>query len=410
MRSEIITAEFNSHRHDFPVLTGTNRGKPLVYLDSASSAQKPRVVIDAMSKFYSHDYANIHRGIYELSERASALYEQARTDVATYINASADEIVLTSGTTHAINMVAQSYGRAFWQAGDEVIISELEHHSNIVPWVQLKDQIGIVIKVIPVQDDGSLDMQVYQSLFSTRTKLVAVTHVSNVIGTINPIRDMVMLAHANDVPVLVDGAQAVPHMPVDVTELDCDFYVFSAHKLYGPTGIGALYAKRALLAKMPPYQGGGGMIETVSFSNVTYAPSPQKFEAGTPNIAAAIGLSAAIHYVSNIGMQHIADHELALLEEAESRLKEIDGLRLIGTSRPKAGVLSFVMDDIHPHDLGTILDHEGVAIRAGHHCAMPLMKRFCVPATVRVSFGIYNQASDIDALIAALQLAKRMFA
>jgi cysteine desulfurase/selenocysteine lyase len=410
MRSEIITADFNSHRHDFPALAGTNRGKPLVYLDSASSAQKPQIVIDAMSKFYSHDYANIHRGIYELSERASALYEQARTDVATYINANADEIVLTSGTTHAINMVAQSFGRAFWQAGDEVIISELEHHSNIVPWVQLKDQIGIVLKVIPVQDDGSLDMQVYESLFSARTKLVAVTHVSNVIGTINLIRDMVMLAHANDVPVLVDGAQAVPHLPVDVAELDCDFYVFSAHKLYGPTGIGALYAKRALLAKMPPYQGGGGMIETVSFSNVTYAPSPQKFEAGTPNIAAAIGLSAAIHYVSKIGMQHIADHELALLDEAESRLKEIEGLRLIGTARPKAGVLSFVMDDIHPHDLGTILDHEGVAIRAGHHCAMPLMERFCVPATVRVSFGIYNQASDIDALIDALHLAKRMFA
>ena len=409
MRSEAVTTDFSWFKKDFPLLAGTNRGRPLVYLDSASSAQKPQQVIDAVSHFYSHDYANIHRGIYELSERSTNLFEQARHVVAQFIHADRNEIIFTSGTTGAINLVAQSFGRSHWQAGDEVIVTEMEHHSNIVPWHLLREQIGIVLKVVPVRDDGSLDMQVYESLLSPRTRLVAVTHVSNVTGTINPVRNMIKLAHAHDVPVLIDGAQAVPHMPVNVTELDCDFYVFSAHKLYGPTGIGVLYGKKQWLEQMPPYQGGGGMIETVSFDEVTYVSAPHQFEAGTPDIAGVIGLQSAIEYVSKIGMGEIAAHEQGLQEYAEEQLETIDGLRIIGAARPKAGVISFVMNNVHPHDIGTVLDHEGIAIRAGHHCAMPLMDRFNVPATVRASFGIYNNPSDVDALIAALQLAVRMF-
>jgi cysteine desulfurase / selenocysteine lyase len=410
MRSEIITADFTEYKRDFPMLRTTNRGKPLVYLDSASSAQKPQQVIDAISHFYQHDYANIHRGIYEVSARASNLYEAARATVASFIHADTDEIVLTTGTTGAINLVAQSYGRTFWQAGDEVIISELEHHSNIVPWLQLQEQIGIVVKVIPMLDDGTLDLITYQQLLSTRTRLVAVTHVSNVIGTINPVAEITRMAHAHNALVLIDGAQAVPHLPVNVKSLNCDFYVFSAHKLYGPTGIGALYAKRDLLNKMPPYQGGGGMISTVSFNEVTYAPSPQKFEAGTPDIAAVIGFAAAIQYVNKIGMTTIMQHEAQLMAEAESELNAIEGLRVIGNQPQKTGALSFVIDNIHPHDIGTVLDHEGIAIRAGHHCAMPLMERLQVPATVRVSFGIYNDSHDIAALVAAIHLTKRLFA
>ena len=410
MRSETLSADFTRFKKDFPLLTGTNRGKSLVYLDSASSAQKPQVVIDAISRFYGHDYANIHRGIYELSERATNLFEHTRDVVARFLNVSSSEIVFTSGTTGAINLVAQSFGRSQWQAGDEVIVTEMEHHSNIVPWSLLREQMGVVLKVVPVHDDGRLDLQVYEKLFSSRTRLVAVAHVSNVIGTINPVRDMIAMAHAHGVPVLVDGAQAVPHMPVDVAALDCDFYTFSAHKLYGPTGIGVLYGKKKLLAQMPPYQGGGGMIDTVSFSEVTFAKTPQKFEAGTPDIVGAVGLLAALEYVMKIGMHKIAEHEQALLDYAEEQLNQIEGLRIIGTARPKAGVISFVMNDLHPHDIGTVLDHEGIAIRAGHHCAMPLMQRFQVPATVRVSFGIYNERADVDALIAAIHLAKRLFA
>lgn len=410
MRSEAVSADFSWFKKDFPLLAGANRGKPLVYLDSASSAQKPQQVIDAVSRFYGHDYANIHRGIYELSERATNLFELAREAAARFINAGSSEIVFTSGTTAAINLVAQCFGRSQWQAGDEVIVTEMEHHSNIVPWYLLKEQIGIVLKVVPVLDDGSLDLSAYEKLLSPRTKMVAVTHVSNVIGTINPVRDMIKLAHANGVPVLVDGAQAVPHLPVDVAELDCDFYAYSAHKLYGPTGLGVLYAKKKWLEQMPPYQGGGGMIETVSFDEVTFVKAPHKFEAGTPDIAGVIGLLAALEYVSKIGMQNIAVHEQSLLDYAEAQLTQIEGLRIIGTARPKAGVISFVMDSAHPHDIGTVLDHEGIAIRAGHHCAMPLMQRFNVPATVRVSFGVYNHPADVDALVAALQLAARMFA
>lgn len=398
-------------REDFPTLKGLNRGQPLVYLDSAASAQKPTVVINAVADFYRHDYANIHRGIYELSERATKQYELTRQTVKDFIHAARkEEIVFVSGTTAGINLVAQSYGRSQWKAGDEVIISGMEHHSNIVPWMLLKDQIGIVINVIPVLDNGALDLEAYAALFSDRTVFVAVTHASNVLGTINPVKEIINIAHARHVPVLVDGAQAVPHMPVDVQDLDCDFYVFSAHKTYGPTGIGALYAKYAILEKMPPYQGGGDMIETVSFSKVTYAPVPQKFEAGTPDIAGVIGLNAALKYLTNIDMQTVYAHEQVLLKIAEEKLQQIPGLRILGTTHPKLGVISFVMDGIHPHDMATVLDHEGVAIRAGHHCAMPLMERFQVPATVRASFGVYSNESDIDALVAAIQLAARLFA
>jgi cysteine desulfurase/selenocysteine lyase len=397
-------------RDDFPLLREKNRGKPIIYLDSAASAQKPQQVITAISDFYAKDYANIHRGIYELSQRATKEYEHTREVVKNFIHAqSADEIVFVRGTTDGINLVAQSLGRTLWQAGDEVILSTMEHHSNIVPWYLLQEQIGIVLKIIPVTDEGAMDVEAYQKLFTTRTKMVAISHASNVLGTINPIKEMIAFAHTKNIPVLIDGAQAVPHMPVDVQDLDCDFYVFSAHKLYGPTGVGILYAKKAWLEAMPPYQGGGDMIETVSFSKVTFAKVPQKFEAGTPDIASVIGFSAAINYLQALGMQHVYAHEQRLLNYTLPKLQAIPGLRLIGTTQPKVGVLSFVLDEIHPHDIGTVLDHEGIAVRAGHHCAMPLMERFSVPATVRVSFGIYNQESEVDALIEAIQLTKRLF-
>lgn len=398
-------------KKDFPVLAELNRGKPVVYLDSAASAQKPQQVIDAMSSFYQKDYANIHRGVYELSERATRLFENVRVSVKEFIKAKQkEEIVFVRGTTEAINLIAQSLGRERWQAGDEVIISEMEHHSNIVPWYLLKQQIGIELKIIPVKDDGSLDMNVYKTLFTPRTRLVSVTHASNVMGTINPVNEITAIAHEHKALVLIDGAQAVPHMAVDVQAIDCDFYVFSAHKLYGPTGVGVLYGKKTLLDAMPPYQGGGDMIETVAFDKVTFAPVPHKFEAGTPDIAGVIGLGAAINYLNQIGMKNVFEHEQALLNTAESALLAISGLRIIGTAKPKVGVISFVIDGVHPHDIGTVLDHEGIAIRAGHHCAMPLMQRFQVPATARASFGIYNDQADIDKLIEALHLTKRIFA
>lgn len=400
---------------DFPILKQNNRGKPLIYLDSAVSAQKPWQVIEAITRFYSQDYANIHRGIYELSERASAHYERTRDEVQQFIHAkNRAEIVFVRGTTEGINLVAQSYGRTYLKPGDEIILTTMEHHSNIVPWYLLKQQIGIVIKEIPVRDDGSLDIKTYQQLLSARTRLVSVSHVSNALGTINPIKEIIAIAksyaemHEHDIPVLVDGAQAVPHLPVDVEDLDCDFYVFSAHKLYGPTGIGVLYGKKHYLDMMPPYQGGGDMINTVALDHVTFAEAPQKFEAGTPHITGAIGLSAAIHYVANIGMENIFAHEQQLLKYAEEKLQTIPGLKMIGTAHPKVGVISFVMAGIHPHDIGTVLDHEGIAVRASHHCAMPLMKRFNVPATVRASFGVYTEEHEIDALIAGIQLAKRL--
>jgi cysteine desulfurase/selenocysteine lyase len=398
-------------KKDFPMLAEVNRGKPVIYLDSAASAQKPRQVIDAISSFYQKDYANIHRGVYELSERATRLFENVRLSVKEFIHANQkEEIVFVKGTTEAINLVAQSLGRQSWQAGDEVIISEMEHHSNIVPWYLLKQQMGIELKIIPVKDDGSLDTDTYKTLFTPRTRLVSVTHASNVMGTINPVNEITAIAHEHKALVLIDGAQAVPHMAVDVQAIDCDFYVFSAHKLYGPTGVGVLYGKKALLDAMPPYQGGGDMIETVAFDKVTFAPVPHKFEAGTPDIAGVIGLGAAINYVNQFGMDNIFQHEQTLLAMAEPALLAIPGLRIIGTAKPKVGVISFVIDGVHPHDIGTVLDHEGIAIRAGHHCAMPLMQRFQVPATARASFGIYSGQTDIDKLIEALQLTKRIFA
>jgi len=397
-------------KQDFPILQQTNRGKPLVYLDSASSTQKPRQVIEAIAQFYQHDYANIHRGIYELSERASALYEGVREQVRQFIHApSKDDIVFVRGTTEAINLIAQSYGRTQWQAGDEVIVSVLEHHSNIVPWLLLKEQIGIELKVIPLTAEGQLDLERYQTLLSPRTKLVAISHASNVLGTINPIKAIVAAAHARQIPVLVDGAQAVPHLPVDVQDLDCDFYVFSAHKCYGPSA-GVLYGKAALLAAMSPYHGGGSMIETVSFAGATFLPAPHKFEAGTPDIAGVIGMGAALRYLQTIGMSHIVAHDQDLVAYARTQLRSIANVIVLGGDHPNVGVLSLVVDGIHPHDVGTILDHEGIAVRAGHHCAMPLMQYLNVPATVRASFGVYTTKEDIDALIVALQLAKRLFA
>ncbi len=403
--------DFAKLRNDFPILAECEQGKPLIYLDSAASAQKPKAVLEAINQFYQHDYANIHRGIYELSARATRYYEEARLTVQRFINAKhPEEIVFVSGTTGAINLVAQSFGRQHFKAGDEIILSGMEHHSNIVPWYLLKQELGIELKVIPVLDDGALDLVAFDALFSPRTKLVALSHVSNALGTINPIAPMISTAHMHNVPVLIDGAQAVPHIPVDVSALDADFYVFSGHKLYGPTGIGVLYAKKMYLDAMPPYQGGGDMIETVAFDRVTFAKAPQRFEAGTPHIAGVIGLAAAIRYVEKIGMQAIADHEQTLLMQAETALSAMAGLRIIGTAKPKVGVISFVIAGIHPHDIGTVLDHEGVAVRAGHHCAMPLMERFNVPATVRASFGIYNNEADIAVLIRGIQSAQRMFA
>lgn len=403
--------DFAKIRQDFPILsTGNNRGQPLIYLDSGASAQKPQQVIDAMSGFYEHDYANIHRGVYELSQRATKLYEGVREIAKDFINASTkEEIIFTRGTTEAINLVAQSLGRTNWHAGDEVILSEMEHHSNIVPWSLLRDQIGIALKIIPVLDDGTLDLDAYQKLFTSKTKLVSIIHASNVLGTINPIKEMTTIAHEHGALVLVDGAQAVPHIPVDVKVLDCDFYIFSAHKIYGPTGSGVLYGKKALLDEMPPYQGGGDMIETVAFDKVTYAPVPHKFEAGTPDFVSVYGMGCAINYIKSIGMNNIMLHEQSLLAYAEPLLLAIPGLKILGTSTPKVGVISFVMDGIHPHDIGTVLDHEGVAIRAGHHCAMPLMARFKVPATARASFGVYNNEDDVDKLVAALHIAKGLF-
>ncbi len=396
-------------RQDFPILNSLNRGKPLVYLDSASSAQKPIQMISAMSDYYLKDYANIHRGVYELSERSTAMFELTRETVRQFINApSKDNIVFVKGTTEGVNLIASSLSSLGWAAGDEVILTEMEHHANTVPWVMLKEKLGIVIKLIPVTDEGALDLSSFEALFTPKTKLLSIVHASNVLGTINPVKKMVEMAHAHGVPVLVDGAQAVPHLKVDVTDLDCDFYLFSSHKCYGPTGVGVLYAKSPWLDRLPPYQGGGDMIETVSFSKVTYAKGPQKFEAGTPDIAGVIGFNAALQYL--MSLDGVETHEQALLAYTMQSLQAIEGVRLIGTVMPKVGVVSFVMDDVHPHDIGTILDSEGVAVRAGHHCAMPLMTRFGLPATVRVSLGLYNQTADIDALVAAIHEIKRIFA
>lgn len=397
-------------RADFPILNQTVYGKPLTFLDTAASAQKPQVVIDAVSNLYQTGYANIHRGIYKLSQDATEAYEAVREQVRGLINAEhAKECIFLRGATEGINLVAQTWGRTFLSEGDEIVLTEIEHHSNIVPWQMLRDEKGLVIKVAPVDDDGALDMDAYEALLSPRTKLVAMIHVSNAIGTIMPVARMIEMAHGVGAKVLVDGCQAVPHMPVDVQALDADFYVFSGHKIYGPTGIGVLYGKAELLDAMPPWQGGGDMISTVTFEKTTYNELPQKFEAGTPNIAGGIGLGAAIDYLQAIGYDAVAAHETALLDYATEKLRGINRLRIIGTAAQKGAILSFVMDDIHPHDIGTILDREGVAVRTGHHCAQPAMERFGVTATVRASFGIYNNFEDVDRLVAAVHKALEIF-
>jgi len=395
---------------DFPILARPVHGRRLVYLDNGATTQKPEAVIEAERRFYRESNANIHRGVHWLSQHATELYDAARATVQRYLNAAhAEEIVFTRGTTEAINLVAHSWGHSRLEAGDEILLTTLEHHSNIVPWQLLCAQTGAVLKVAPVDDAGELDLAAFDALLGERTRLVAITHVSNALGTVNPVAELTARAHAAGAVVLVDGAQAVAHQAVDVQAIGCDFYAFSGHKLYGPTGIGVLYGRAERLAAMPPWQGGGDMIRTVAFERSTFAEPPQRFEAGTPNIAGAIGLAAAIDYVDRVGLARITAHEHALLEHASAAVGGIPGVRLVGTARDKAGILSFLVDGIHPHDLGTILDAEGVAIRAGHHCAMPLMTRFGIPGTARASFAMYNDIGDIDALVAAIHKAQDLF-
>ncbi len=398
-------------REQFPALRQVVHGHPLVYLDNAATAQKPLAVIEALVRYYTRDNSNIHRGLHELSERATEAYEQARATAQRFLNAADPrEIVFVRGTTEAINLVAACWGRAHLKPGDEVVISEMEHHSNIVPWQILRDQLGCVLRVVPVNDRGEFLLEAYEKLLGPRTRLVSVAHVSNALGTINPVRQIVQTAHRHGALVLVDGAQAAPHLKVDVRALDCDFYAFSGHKVYGPTGVGVLYGKAALLDAMPPYQGGGDMISSVTFAKTTYNRIPYKFEAGTPNIAGGIGLGAALDYLTSLGQVNIGAHERDLLAYGTEQLSAIPGLRLIGTAREKAGVLSFVLDGIHPHDIGTILNHEGIAIRAGHHCTQPLMQRFGIPATARASLALYNTRGEIDRLVAGIHKVKEVFA
>lgn len=402
--------DIDSIRQDFPILARSVRDKPLVYLDNAATSQKPTQVIETLAEYYRGYNSNIHRGVHSLSEEATVAYESARGKCQSFINSNSEkEIIFVKGTTEAINLVANTYGRANILAGDEIIISWMEHHSNIVPWQLLCEQTGAVLKVIPINDAGELLMDEYKKLLGPLTKLVAVGHISNALGTINPIKEIIDLAHAHDAVVLIDGAQAAPHTAIDVQALDCDFYAFSSHKLFGPTGVGVLYGKQTLLEAMPPYQGGGDMIKMVTFTKTMYNDLPYKFEAGTPHIAGVIGLGAAIDYVNAIGLDAIANYEHTLLEYATDLALKIDGLRLIGTAKNKASILSFVLDKVHPHDLGTILDHEGIAIRTGHHCAMPVMDRFEVPATARASFAFYNTMEEIDILVAGIENAKKVF-
>jgi cysteine desulfurase / selenocysteine lyase len=397
-------------RKDFPILHQEVHGKPLVYLDSAATSQKPQAVLDALSAYYTTDNANVHRGVHLLSERATAAYEGARVGVQRFLNAArSDEIVFVRGTTEGINLVAHSYGRRVVGPGDEVVISALEHHSNIVPWQMLCEEQSATLRVVPIDDAGQVDLEAYEKLLSNRTKLVAVAHVSNALGTVVPVARLVAMAHHRGVPVLVDGAQAVPHLPVDVRELGCDFYVFSGHKVFGPTGIGVLYGKAELLERMPPYQGGGDMIKAVTFEKTTYNDLPYKFEAGTPHIAGAIGLGVALAYLEDLGRDRVAAYEHDLLVYGTEVLAARPDLRLIGTAREKASVLSFVVEGVHAHDVGSILDREGIAVRTGHHCAMPVMQRFGVPATTRASLALYNSREDLDALARALEKVQEIF-
>ncbi len=402
--------DIDAIRSDFPVLDQQINGHPLVYLDSAASAQRPVQVIDAISNYYRHDHANVHRGIHTLSQRATEAYENARESVRRFINAhSTKEIVFTRGTTESINLVAQAYGRPLLKPGDEILITWMEHHSNIVPWQMLCEQTGAELKVAPITDTGELDVEGWLALLTERTRIAAFGHVSNALGTINPVRELCVQARQRGVTTVIDGAQALPHLSVDVTELDCDFYAFSGHKMYGPTGIGVLFGRENLLQEMPPWQGGGEMILAVNFERTVYNELPHKFEAGTPHIAGAIGLGSAIDYLEALDMQRVASHSQWLMQYTSSALAEIPGLTLIGTAKEKTAVVSFVVEGIHPHDLGTIADHYGVAIRTGHHCAMPVMEYFGVPATARASFGIYNTEAEADQLLEAVRHAQEVF-
>lgn len=397
-------------RQDFPILSRTVYGKPLVYLDNAASAQKPQAVIDAMADAYAKEYSNVHRGMHYLSNTATEKFEQAREIARDFLNATAtDEIVFTSGATDAINLVASSFAGSRVEAGDEIILSVLEHHSNIVPWHFLRERQGAVLKYVQATDEGDLDMEAYERLFTPRTKMVALTQMSNALGTITPIKEMIRIAHEHGVSVLVDGCQGAVHLPTDVRDMDCDFFVCSGHKLYGPTGIGLLYGKAEHLRAMRPYRGGGEMIREVSLENVTYAAPPHRFEAGTPAIVQAIGLGAALSYIESVGRDRIAAHEIVLRDYATRRLSEINNLRIIGTTKSKGSILSFVMDNAHPHDIATVIDRAGVAVRAGHHCAQPAMERFGVGATTRASFGMYNTLEEVDRLAEALIDSKKFF-
>jgi len=410
VREAAVAYDVARIRRDFPILATEVYGKPLVYLDNAASAQKPLAVIDAERDVYEKCYANIHRGVHWLSVHATDAYDAAREKTRRFMNArEAHEILFLRGTTEAVNLVAQTYGRAHVGAGDEILITGLEHHSNIVPWQMLCEEKGARLSVVPLDETGDIDLDVLERMLTPRTKLVSVAHLSNALGTILPVKRIAALAHARGIPVLVDGAQAIPRMPVDVQDLDCDFYAFSSHKIYGPTGVGVLYGKTALLEAMPPWQGGGDMIRSVTFEKTTFNALPYKFEAGTPNIAGGIAFGAALDYVSAIGLDRIAAHEQDLLAYATGKVSAIDGLTIIGTAREKAGVLSFVLDGVHPHDIGTVLDREGIAIRTGHHCAQPVMDRYGLPATARASFGLYNTRGEVDALVAAIHKVIGMF-
>lgn len=405
------TFDIEKIRADFPILGREVNGRPLVYFDNGATTQKPKQVIEAITRYYADMNSNVHRGVHYLSQISTDAFEVTRRKVQAFINAEHEhEIIITKGTTEAINIVASCYGRAFINAGDEVIISAMEHHSNIVPWQMLCDEKGCKLRIIPMDDRGELDLEAYKSLFSERTKLVSFTYVSNALGTINPAKEMIDIAHEHDVPVLIDGAQAIQHLAIDVQALDVDFFAFSGHKMYGPTGVGVLYGKEELLNKMPPYQGGGDMIKDVTFEKTTYNELPFKFEAGTPNIEAGICLGDAIDYIEGIGLDAIKAYEDELLDYATSRLSEIDGIRFIGTAKQKSSVISFVVDDVHPYDIGVILDKLGVAVRTGHHCAQPVMNAFDIPGTVRVSLAMYNTKEEVDILIDGLHRALNMLA
>ena len=413
VREKAAGASFDVERirKDFPILRTKVHGHPLVYLDNAATSQKPQLVIDALVRYYEGENANIHRGVHYLSELATAEFEKAREAVRAFVNAArASEIIFTRGTTEAINLVAQAHGRANIGAGDEVVLTAMEHHSNIVPWQLLCEEKGAKLRVAPINDQGELRLEEYEKLLGPKTKIVAIGHVSNALGTINPVRQMIAAAHATGAVVVVDGAQAVPHLKVDVQALGADFYAFSGHKMYGPTGIGVLYGRQALLEAMPPWQGGGDMISSVTFGKTTWNKVPHKFEAGTPDMAGVAGLKAAIEYMHGIGIEEIAAHEHDLLRYATQVIGAVEGVRLIGTAREKAGVLSFVLDEVHPHDIGTILDQQGIAVRTGHHCAQPVMERFGIPATVRASFAVYNTRAEVDALARGLRKVREVFA